>query len=96
MITSKFLRKVFALMVAVAVTVPAASFAYLPVSAEVSVSAAWNVDVETGDEDFLYYPVNKAFESAASRYKGGTLIPIVKYGSQVRISTAGLQTAVRA
>ena len=83
MITSKFLRKVFALMVAVAVTVPAASFAYLPVSAEVSVSATWNVDVETGDEDFLPYPVNKAFESAASRYKGGKLVPVVKYGSQV-------------
>lgn len=83
MFKSKFLKKVFAVMVSAAVTVPVASFAYLPVSAEVSVSAAWNIDVETGDEDFLYYPVNKAFESAASRYKGGKLVPVVKYGSQV-------------
>ena len=77
------LKRIFVMFACAAITIPAVSFTYLPVSAEASVSVSWNVDVETGNEDFLYYPVNKAFESAASRYKGGTLIPIVKYGSQV-------------
>ena len=79
---SKLLKRISVLMLAAAVTVPAASFTYLPVSAEIAITSSWTPDSEN-EGAVLSRDIKTAFDEAAASYREGTLIPLAKYASQV-------------
>ena len=79
---SNWLKKISVWMIAAAVTVPAVSFACLPVSAEIAAASSWTLNLQNEDT-VLSGNIKTAFEEAAAGYSGGKLIPLAKYGSQV-------------
>lgn len=83
MYKNKLLKRIFAVLLSAAITVPVISCSCISASATINLYDSWYVsDVKTESSCLPYY-VQRAFDEAMQNYNGFPLTPIAYYGIQV-------------
>ena len=83
MYQKSFWKRIFAVMVSAAITVPVASSSFIPVSATINLYDVWFTSEVNAEKSFLPDYVQRAFDEAMEGYNGLPLTPIAYYGTQV-------------
>ena len=83
MYQKSFWKRIFAVMISAAITVPVATSSFIPVSATINLYDVWVSSEVIEEESVLPDYVQRAFDEAMEGYNGLPLTPIAYYGTQV-------------